>query len=463
MTRIHQMTSLPHDQEIVCERVKAHGFGLYETMGARPSQEDAAFASWYTPDHFNLLTPQDIGRRLWTSYHLVNHLGYSLPDGGSTASTTVYDGQRTLITATLADSLSFAVVYDIQKKLAGVIRLNSIIHHPNVELERIQRAGGVVFFDRINGQLAVSRALGDFNFNAQVVCADASIDINPLDKIYEQLEILKAKVGKVQIIMTCDGFTEPLASQTQKEHEHWLFNCLSKVPFASQQQEHQLAKMLVNEALALGSSDNVSIAVQTLSQSSPFLIGIYDGHGGKSVSHYAAEHLGDIFDSQCVLSQEAYTQQSMSADKNFITYYRDNKDHEWYEPLAEAEKKKRQLKRFGTSTVHAQLKLLRTETDMFLSRSGKTNTRDAQSVSAAVRRFCDFIDNLYRRYLDLTLNEHEFIECITYLLKNDVIERSINERFSFLSLDFKVCKQQVNIITKQEPIKQIMMHLFSFL
>lgn len=100
---------------------------------------------------------------------------------------------------------------------------------------------------------------------------------------------------------------------------------------------------------------------------------------------------------------------------------------------------------------------------MFLSRSGKTNTRDAQSVSAAVRRFCDFIDNLYRRYLDLTLNEHEFIECITYLLKNDVIERSINERFSFLSLDFKGCKQQVNIITKQEPIKQIMMHLFSFL
>lgn len=145
MTRIHQMTSLPHDQEIVCERVKAHGFGLYETMGARPSQEDAALACWYTPDHFNWLTPQDIGRRLWTSYHLVNHIGPPLLYGGSTASTTVYDGQRTLITATLADSLSFVVVYDIQKKLAGVIRLNSIIHHPNVELERIQRAGGVVF------------------------------------------------------------------------------------------------------------------------------------------------------------------------------------------------------------------------------------------------------------------------------------------------------------------------------
>lgn len=80
-----------------------------------------------------------------------------------------------------------------------------------------------------------------------------------------------------------------------------------------------------------------------------------------------------------------------------------------------------------------------------------------------MRRFCDFIDNLYRRFLDLTLDEQEFIECITYLLKNDGIERGITERFSFLSLDFKGCKQQVNIITKQEPLRQILMHLFSFL
>lgn len=341
MTRIEQITSLPHDGIDVCEWVQEHGFGLYETMGARPSQEDAAFASWYTPDHFNLLTPPEIGRRLWTSYHLVNRSGHHFIHGGTTASTTVYDGQGTLITATLADSVSFAVVYDTQEQLVGVLRLNSMIHHPRFELDRIQSAGGVVFFDRINGQLAVSRAIGDFDFNAQVVCADASIDINPFNKIYAYLDIAAEHVAKMQIIVTCDGFTEPLASQTQKEHEQWFLHCFNKISFVSTQQEHLLAKALANEALASGSQDNISIAVQTLSPSAPFLIGIYDGHGGKDASRYTAEHIGPIFDSQCSLTQEAYAQQSLSADKNFTTYYRDNKDQQWYESLVAAEKKKR--------------------------------------------------------------------------------------------------------------------------
>lgn len=106
MTRIQQLISLPADNGLdVCERVEGHGFGLYETIGARQSQEDAAFACWYTKDHFNPLTPQEIGRRLWTSYHLLNQLGQKQFYSGTTASTTVYDGRGTLITATLADSL----------------------------------------------------------------------------------------------------------------------------------------------------------------------------------------------------------------------------------------------------------------------------------------------------------------------------------------------------------------------
>ncbi|MCW8444823.1 protein phosphatase 2C domain-containing protein [Fluoribacter gormanii] len=325
MQSIQYITSLPDDGIDVCERVKEHGFGLYETMGARPSQEDAAFACWYPPNHFNLLTPQEIGRRLWTSYHVINILGRNVMHGGTTASTTVYDGHRNLITATLADSLCFAVIYDMQAKLSGVVRLNSIIHHPAFEMERIQKAGGVVFFDRINGQLAVSRAIGDFDYNDGVVCADAQIDIHYLDKMSDSLGISPECVRTVQIITTCDGFTEPLAGQTQKAHEQWLFNCLNEIPLANKLEEHQLAKMLANKALERGSRDNISIAIQTLSPSQPFLIGIYDGHGGKDASHFTAGNIGVVFDYQCSLTQEAYAQQLLSVDKNFITYYRDNK------------------------------------------------------------------------------------------------------------------------------------------
>ena len=48
----------------------------------------------------------------------------------------------------------------------GHAQLLSFDHKPNHEreLKRIKAAGGFVEFNRVNGNLALSRALGDFNF-----------------------------------------------------------------------------------------------------------------------------------------------------------------------------------------------------------------------------------------------------------------------------------------------------------
>ena len=48
----------------------------------------------------------------------------------------------------------------------GHAQLLSFDHKPNHEREmkRIKAAGGFVEFNRVNGNLALSRALGDFNF-----------------------------------------------------------------------------------------------------------------------------------------------------------------------------------------------------------------------------------------------------------------------------------------------------------
>lgn len=455
MPSIQHITSLPNDKGIdVFELVTEHHFGLYETMGARPTQEDAAFACWYPQNHFKWLTPQEIGRRLWTSYHLINILGRNAMYGGTTASTTVYDGYGTLITATLADSISFAVIYDKQGEPAGVVRLNNIIHHPHVELERIKRAGGAVFFDRINGQLAVSRAIGDFDYNAKVVCADANIDIHCLGELYTHLGISPESVGKVQIITTCDGFTEPLAFQTQKEHEQWLFNCLSDITSASQQEEQQLAKMLANKALEWGSRDNISIAVQTISFSFPFLIGIYDGHGGKGAARFTAENIGAVFDYQCSLTQAAYAQQSLSADKHFTTYYRDNKDEEWYEPLAQSAKKERESKLSEPGGVRAQMQLL-----MDQEEDNEVNQKATAILGTVVHNFYDEMNALCNHYADLTLNEEEFSECVAYILNCDATHQFDPERYSFLSLNFKKCKKNAEIIKKNNSLKQIITRL----
>lgn len=447
MPRIQYLTSLPHEKSAeVCERVQEHHFGLYETIGERPSQEDAVFACWYARDHFKSLTPQDIGRRLWTSYHLVNILGRNEMLGGTTASTTVYDGMGTLITATLADSLSFAVIYDRHDNIAGVVRLNSMIHHPNAEQERIQRAGGLVFANRINGQLAVSRAIGDFDFNAAVVCADATIDINDLHEIYAQVGTTFEQVGKVQMITTCDGFTEPLTHQTKQAHEQWLLDCLQKTSLVNKNEE-QLAKFLANKALEWGSRDNISIAVQTLSLYLPFLIGVFDGHGGQDASHFTAEHIGAIFDYQCALSLEAYAQQSLSADKNFITYYRDNKDPEWYEPLAVEAKNKRESE-ITLAGVHAALQKL---TEQIAVEQNNARNKDSELLLSAAQNFYQAMSTLYRYYVDLILSKEEYHDCVSYILHPNLISNFDSSRYLFVPINLKSARESTLVMKKLNP------------
>lgn len=454
MPRIQYLTSLPHEKSAeVCELVQEHHFGLYETIGKRPTQEDAVFACWYARDHFKSLTPQDIGRRLWTSYHLVNILGRNEMLGGTTASTTVYDGMGTLITATLADSLSFAVIYDRQDNIAGVVRLNSMIHHPNAEQERIQRAGGLIFANRINGQLAISRAIGDFDFNAAVVCADATIDINDLHEIYAQVGTTCAQVGKVQMITTCDGFTEPLTHQTKQAHEQWLLNCLQETSL--NKNEEQLAQFLANKALEWGSRDNISIAVQTLSLYLPFLVGVYDGHGGKDASHFTAEHIGSIFDYQCSLSQEAYAQQSLSAEKNFLTYYRDNKDLEWYEPLAELAKNKRESEITKAGVPVPLQKLM----EQIVADQNKEQNKDSALMLAAAQNLYQVLDALCRYYVDLSVSKEEFHDCITYILKSDPTSNFDPSRYLFIPIELKAARESAVIMKRAKPWEQIWISL----
>lgn len=61
--------------------------------------------------------------------------------------------------ANVGDSRAIASV-------SGVVEPLSYDHKPNNELEtkRIEAAGGFIAFDRVNGNLSLSRAFGDYKF-----------------------------------------------------------------------------------------------------------------------------------------------------------------------------------------------------------------------------------------------------------------------------------------------------------
>jgi serine/threonine protein phosphatase PrpC len=323
----------PHLTHEVHGLIQENGFGYFETIGTRPTQEDAL--AWYllserdltSKESLKQLSPKEIGYRLWTSYRVLD-----TPDliSGTTAATTIYDGKGNLITAILADAASFAAVYDKSGNVLGAVRLNSVTHKPTEEKEvmRIQENGGYVAAGRVNGSLAISRAIGDYYLKKYGVCSEANIDITSVDKIAQDLNIDSSQIGFLQIINTCDGFTDGAgySNQTKKKHEDYLLQILKNIPAAGRQPQDELAKRLCTKAIEYGSTDNVSVAIQTIStETPPIFLGVYDGHGGDDASIKVAENIGRVFKELCMLSQEQYAQQEFSVFRNIEAYLRDNK------------------------------------------------------------------------------------------------------------------------------------------
>jgi YD repeat-containing protein len=315
-----------HFETAYCD--KSHGFGYFETQHARDTMEDAL--AWHTLSHSDL-SPEEIGYRLWTSYQLLDQKIFANGiKSGNTASTTVYDGRGNLITATLADSSAFAVMYDKQGDPLAVVRLNSVVHKPTTfsERMRIQNVGGIVSDGRVSGVLAVSRAIGDWSFKLDppVVVADAKIDIFNIHEWIARLGLDDEDIGSVQVISCCDGFTDGAGSrQTKEGHQAYLYKALSKFTHPGKKDEDVLARELAAKAIQDGSKDNITIGVQTIYfDTGPIFLGVYDGHLNGQAAVFTAENIGKIFKAQCGLSQEMYAKQAWSVHTNMAIFTRDN-------------------------------------------------------------------------------------------------------------------------------------------
>ncbi|SGY17697.1 BQ5605_C015g07862 [Microbotryum silenes-dioicae] len=123
---------------------------------------------------------------------------------GCTAVSAIITSDLTLICANAGDSRAVM-------SLGGEAKPLSFDHKPTnrAEKSRIVAAGGFVEMDRVNGNLALSRALGDFEFKQganlepehQIVTADPDINIHTHT---EEDEFL---------VIACDGIWDVLKSQ----------------------------------------------------------------------------------------------------------------------------------------------------------------------------------------------------------------------------------------------------------
>ena len=287
-------------------------------------QEDTIVASMPNTNPYANFTPKEIGDCLKKSLAKLDQNAPKNPKNpnepvGSTVSTTIWTGTH-LVTATLGDAVAFIAVYRGNQVL-GVTRLNSVIHSPDNkdEQKRIKAIDPSVIFrngrmkktvtDKDNNEdtqtIAITAAVGNnvpgWNNNGKpIISSVAKIDTTNLDKVCKKLGITKSPNLKFQVITTCDGFTEP-AGKSKEDHEKYLLEKLKAISEPGNLDEKNLAKELADAAKTDGSTDNVSVAVITLDTNKPFLVGVFDGHGGNEVSHYLAHQICPTFYATCFI------------------------------------------------------------------------------------------------------------------------------------------------------------------
>jgi len=173
----------------------------------------------------------------------------SMSDRSGCTSVTALVSDTHIIVANAGDSRS---VLGTDKNVTPM----SFDHKPynKEEKARIEAAGGSVSMKRVNGDLAVSRAFGDFCYKqaTNVEAAEQAVTCKP-DFVVHERDNEKDEF----LILACDGIWDVMSNE----------ECSSYVREKMAEGYHNLSRIceaLIDECLEKGSKDNMSALIVTL-------------------------------------------------------------------------------------------------------------------------------------------------------------------------------------------------------
>jgi len=137
----------------------------------------------------------------------------------------------------------------------GRIRFVTSDHKPEDEAEakRIRQAGGSVSFNRVDGELAMSRAIGDYSYKGQPHLSAQQQKVIALPDI----QLIECTAGEKLLIM-CDGLVEKATNeQVVQFTEHALQQQAAQQP-AGRLNPALAMQQLIDYSLDKGSKDNMS-------------------------------------------------------------------------------------------------------------------------------------------------------------------------------------------------------------
>lgn len=272
LTPLFTKLQLVEPPQIVYHKSPPGGGSVFHAQGKRPDMEDTAVVAtrgdWYLyavmDGHGGKHVSEALQRDLcqWILPHLthqssvkdiqsllvrldehywVKHRDHFLTQG-STCTMLLQHGPRIWV-VNIGDSRTLVFTK------SGELLLETSDHKPARERERIEMSGGYVAHldtDRVNGNLAVSRAFGDFYLKKTRLQSISSV-YGPVCVVPDVYELdLSAKTEEVFAILACDGLFDVMSS------EQVVRQALTIRP-------DEAASVLGNEALQRGTTDNVSV------------------------------------------------------------------------------------------------------------------------------------------------------------------------------------------------------------
>jgi len=137
-------------------------------------------------------------------------------------------------------------------------------HKPTMDSEktRIYNAGGTVSMGRVNGDLAVSRALGDFVYKQ---CADMPAASQQVSA-FPEVTILERTDEDQFVVLACDGIWDVMNNQECVDIILGYMNTGYSL--------ERSCEMLIDECLNRGSRDNMSVCIVAL-PAAPATIGTW--------------------------------------------------------------------------------------------------------------------------------------------------------------------------------------------
>jgi len=137
---------------------------------------------------------------------------------------------------------------------SGVVTFATADHKPSnpEEQARIERAGGTVMHKRINSDLAVSRAFGDFYYKTteSLPAEDQQVSVKP------DISVSERRASDQFIILACDGIWDVM--QNQEVAKFVMDAAKAGKPLAT------ICEAVIDRCLDLGSRDNMSVIIVAL-------------------------------------------------------------------------------------------------------------------------------------------------------------------------------------------------------